>query len=173
MLPAFSFCPRQCRTTYDYSGNTETYTIYDLSSNELIDSFSVTYPMQTASADGTSTSFFTHDQRIGAAVSLRFTACVDNYSQGSFRCFNALRYTNPGINRCVTSCSLENTDKSAWSSSGKWPTTRLDYAYTTNIVTNGSVSASAGEILANAGFPHNIHYYRHVSNAGSFNLYNG
>lgn len=162
---------------HEESKDEESYYIINNDTNLVEEKLTVSSPqISTLASNGTRTSFFTKDKNINnssmTVATVRFTACVTLYSSGSFRSFNALQYTNLAMADSITTLSLTNIDKSAWSNSGSWPCARIDFAYTANIYGSGSIDISIGNELVSAGFTHTSYYYKYISSSGSFNLYN-
>lgn len=68
---------------------------------------------------------------------------MDFYESGSFRTFYKADTPNVTIKTSVTSMVLTNTAKSVKSATGKYPTSPLTYAYSTNLKTGTDISISA------------------------------
>lgn len=162
---------------YDSHEFEETYYIYD-ENNILQEKITVSYPETStrSSATNTKTAFFTRDKAVKSnkrtVVTVRFTACVTLYSNGSFRSFESLQYTDVGIMDQVCSMELENSTSNAWSNTGKFPCTQLDFAYTAHLMSTVGHSTSMGSELLTAGFSFNTYYRKTVNSSGSFRLYN-
>lgn len=160
------------RIEYENNGRIEKYIVYDLDTGEATDAFYVKYLENNINRnDPYYTVFLTHDKYIGSAATIRFTACVTMYYEGSFRSIQALQYTNLSVVDSVCEIYLENMSTSAWSHSGSFPCTRLDYAYTGNAVSDVSYDAGVSYGLVEAGFSFSYHYYRYLNHSGSFNIY--
>ena len=165
------------RTEYEKIGNKEIYTVYDRETNEITDVISVEIPEYSLDSinPNAHTAFFTRDKYINGngqnAVTLRFTACVSYYSNGSFRSFEAVRYTDVSIIAKATDMYLSSNTSSAWSHTGSFPCSQLDFAYTVNIIVTGNVNAGLSVIFINAGFSQSSYYYKWINESGSFNLY--
>ncbi len=172
----FSFASDKIATDsvieYVNNDSMERYIVYDSKTGKVTDVYSVEYiGRENSGTRSTYTAFFTHDKNLGDAASIRFTACVTLYKEGSFRSFQALHYTNLALSNSVCSMYLDNSSYSAWSHTGSFPCTQLDYAYSTNVVVDIEVNAGVSATLIEAGFSHTDHYYRYLNDSGSFNLY--
>ncbi len=167
--------PTDAIVEYSADESSETYYVYDRETEQLIDTLSVTYPMSTNGLTATQTQFFTDTKSIyggGVVVAeVIFTACVTVYSYHSFKQFDAIQYTNLAIGEGICDYSFTNTSKSAWSHTGSFPCTRIDFAYSTNLVASGTLSAEIEYKLISAGFTQSTYYYKYINRSGSFNLY--
>lgn len=157
--------------TYMADDTCETYTVYDSSGENVIDKFTSENISLTRASDER-ISYFTRDKSFGSAVTLRYTVCVQYYSSGSFRSFNSLNYTNLAILSNATPMELYNQSDKCWSATGSWPTTTMQFSYTANLRTTGTVTADVGKVLLSVGFSQTTYYYRIVNGSGTFNLYN-
>lgn len=164
---------------FDYyeSEDEEGYYIYDSSTGLLVEKVSVSYAADTRAVNSdVHPAFFTRDLNINGngknVAVIRFTACVQYYSSGSFRSFEALNYTNVSIPTSICSMFLENTSSSAWSHTGTWPCVQLDYAYTTTVASTVGQSTSFGIDLFSAGFSFNSYFRKLINSSGSIKLYN-
>jgi len=171
--------PEGAYALYQESDEEETYLIYS-EAGELLNEVSVSYPTFSTNAANSDvyTSFFTekYSKTFGDNyyVKLLFTACVQYYSSGSFRSFESLNYTHVGVDTAYPSMEAYNCTSSAWPHTGRYPCTRLDFAYSTSVRTTGTVSASVGNILGGFGFTgtSGIYKYGTISHNGYFELYN-
>ena len=159
--------------------DSETYHVYDPDTGTLTDIISIEYLPQTTIKQinpNAHTAFLTRDKIISSSsgkeiVRLRFTASVMLYSSGSFRSFEAVNYSNLAVASSISSAHLENTSTAAYSHTGSFPCTQLDYSFTCNVVLTVSQSASINAEIVSAGFSKNVNYYKYVYDSGSFTLY--
>lgn len=164
--------------TIKYESDISKESYYLINQNGITqDVISVEYSQPTSRAvnPNAHTAFFTRDKNILGngqnVVTVRITVCVLYYSSGSFRSFEAVQYCNLTIPTSITSMSLSNSSSSAWSHTGSFPCTQLDYAFTTTVTTNGSVSAGINAALISAGFSNSTYSYRVVNGNGFISLY--
>lgn len=108
-------------------------------------------------------------------VELEFSTRVDFYESGSFRAFYKADTPNVSIYSSATPMELTNTAKSVKSTTGKYPTSSLTYAYSTNLKTGVDLSTTVSAQLPGAGFSAStgthVYYYRTVKQTGTINLY--
>lgn len=168
--------PSDCVISFESYVETESYILKD-KQGTIIEKLTVEYPVSTSRAvnPNAHTAYFTRDHKILGngkdVLTVRFTACVLYYSSGSFRSFEAVQYGNLAIASSITPMALSNTSASAWSHTGTFPCTQIDYSYTSNVYTTGSVSVGIGGQLINAGFSSSSNYYRLINGNGSISLY--
>ncbi len=164
------------RIEYISDKYTERYEVYDSETNLLTDVFCVEYlAEEKEKTRNTYTAFFTYYKHIYSGsesiVNLKFTVCVTLFKEGSFRSFQSIHYTNLTIDDSISVMSLTNTSQAAWSHTGSFPCTRIDFAYSTTITCTLNVSFIIKQKLLNAGFSMGAYFYKSVNASGTFNLY--
>lgn len=160
---------------YTEAGNSATYSVFDRESGLLTDTITIRYPENEVNfLNDVHVAFFTKDKYVygtdSSVVTLRATLAADYYSSGSFRSFEGIHYLTVGIISSACSMTIANCEKDAWSDNG-FPTTQINYAYTANVRTEGTIDLSIQTSLISAGFTQSTYFYRDVSDAGAFVLY--
>lgn len=162
---------------YSSDKKTETYTVSDRQTGKVTNVYTVSvYQNFVKGVNDIHTAFFTADKTISGqgqdAVTIRFTASVEIYRSGSFRSFQGVNYTTVGIVSAVTPMIIISSQSEAHSPTHSFPSTELNYSYTVNVATTGTVSINITPILISAGFSYTTYYYRIINGSGTFRLYN-
>ncbi len=135
--------------------------------------------MNTNSAKTRST-FFSKYYKIKSksnevVLGYQFKTRVDLYESGSFRAFYGADTPNLLVSEGITNFDLLNKVASIKSSTGKFPTSDLTFAFSANARTTTTYSSttSVGAALASAGFSvtSTSYYYKIISDTGTISVY--